>query len=109
MPHCTTPVTGGGERYSIIYFTNSSLVHANPGALLELQQLGFNLDSLERAGGLETQEDVIGRIRAADTGEERCLVVENLTNAVLGEVRKSIRGRRTGAKGEAYERKAVRR
>ena len=86
-------MSGGGERYSLIYFTNSSLVHAEPGAVLELQSLGFNLDTLERAGGLEHREDVLMRINAADTGEERCLVVENLSMGVFGEVRQPYSAR----------------
>uniref|UniRef100_A0A061R8C8 Uncharacterized protein n=1 Tax=Tetraselmis sp. GSL018 TaxID=582737 RepID=A0A061R8C8_9CHLO len=83
IPHCTTPVRGAGERFSIIYFTNSSLVQADPGTVLELQRLGFNVDALEAAGGLEAEADVLARIRAADDGPARCLVVRNLTRGVF--------------------------
>lgn len=93
VPHCTTPVGGAGERYSLIFFTNSSLVHAEGRALRELQDLGFNVDALERAGCLEEEAEVLRRIRAADDGVERTLVVANLTAGIFGDLVRAARPR----------------
>lgn len=84
VPHCTTAVGGAGERYSLIYFSNSSLVHAAEEEVVKLRRLDFNVSSMALVGGLEAERDVLRRIRAADSGEARCLVVHRLAD-VLGD------------------------
>eukprot|EP00193_Tetraselmis_chui_P003776 CAMPEP_0177756924 /NCGR_PEP_ID=MMETSP0491_2-20121128/3371_1 /TAXON_ID=63592 /ORGANISM="Tetraselmis chuii, Strain PLY429" /LENGTH=432 /DNA_ID=CAMNT_0019272545 /DNA_START=116 /DNA_END=1414 /DNA_ORIENTATION=- len=84
VPHCTTAVGGAGERFSLIFFTNSSLVHAEGGAVQELQALGFNVDTLAIGGGLEVEGEVLRRIAAADDGAQRTLVVRSLSAGVFG-------------------------
>jgi hypothetical protein len=84
VPHCTTAVGGAGERFSLIFFTNSSLVHAEGGAVQELQAPGFNVDTLAIGGGLEVEGEVLRRIAAADDGAQRTLVVQNLSAGVFG-------------------------